>query len=306
MHAPVLLSEVVESLRPASEEGTVVDATAGLGGHAEALLLRYPNIRLLAIDRDPRALALARERLERFAGRVTFAEGRHETLIDILRQTETTEPAGLLADLGVSSLQLDDPERGFSFRFDAPLDMRMGTDGPTAAELVNSLDEYELFRILRDYGEEPMARRIAGAIVAARAEGRIETTAQLAAVIRSVKKVPPHHIDPSTLTFQALRIAANGELVGLERFIDDAVGSLMKGARMAVISFHSLEDRIVKRAFRRLEGECTCPPGLPVCGCGRQEVVEVLTSRPVTASAEELKENPRARSAKLRVAEKVI
>jgi 16S rRNA (cytosine1402-N4)-methyltransferase len=237
---------------------------------------------------------------------VTFAEGRHEKLIDILGQSQTTGISGLLADLGVSSMQLDDAERGFSFRFDAPLDMRMGPDSRSAAELVNTLDEGELARILRDYGEEPMAKRIARAIVEHRVEGAIETTAQLAAVVRSVKRAKkPHDIDPSTLTFQAIRIAANEELVGLDRFIDDAAGVLEQGARLAVISFHSLEDRIVKRAFRRLEGECTCPPGLPVCVCGMQEVVSVLTSRPVTASEEELNRNPRARSAKLRVAEKV-
>lgn len=305
MHEPVLLNEVVEFLRPAREDGTVVDATVGLGGHAEALLSRYPSIRLLAIDRDPRALALARERLEPFGNRVAFAEGRHEKLIDILGQSQTPEISGLLADLGVSSMQLDDAERGFSFRFNAPLDMRMGPDSRSAAELVNTLDEGELARILRDYGEEPMARRIARAIVERRVEGAIETTAALAEIVRSVKWAKPHDIDPATLTFQAIRIAANEELVGLDRFIDDAAGVLEQGARLAVISFHSLEDRIVKRAFRRLEGECTCPPGLPVCVCGRQEVVSVLTPRPVTASEEELNRNPRARSAKLRVAEKV-
>jgi len=305
MHEPVLLNEVVEFLRPAREDGTVVDATVGLGGHAEALLSRYPSIRLLAIDRDPRALALARERLEPFGNRVTFAEGRHEKLIDILGQSQTTAVSGLLADLGVSSMQLDDAERGFSFRFDAPLDMRMGPDSHSAAELVNTLDEGELARILRDYGEEPMARRIARAIVQHRVEGAIETTGRLAEIVRSVKWAKPHDIDPATLTFQAIRIAANEELVGLDRFIDDAAGVLEKSARLAVISFHSLEDRIVKRALRRLEGECTCPPGLPVCVCGRQEVVSVLTSRPVTASEEELNRNPRARSAKLRAAEKV-
>ena len=304
-HDPVLLNEVVDFLRPARDEGTLVDATVGLAGHAEALLSRYPSIRLIAIDRDPRALALSRERLERFGARVVFAEGRHEMLIDILRQLQTTEIAGLLADLGVSSMQLDDAERGFSFRFDAPLDMRMGPDSRSAAELVNGLEEAELAGILRDYGEEPVARRIAHAIVERRAEAPIETTAQLAAVVRSVKRSKPHEIDPSTLTFQALRIAANGELVGLDRFLDDAVSVLKPDARIGVISFHSLEDRIVKRAFRRLGGECTCPPGLPVCACGRQELLHVLTSRPVTASEEELNRNPRARSAKLRVAEKV-
>jgi len=304
VHEPVLFNEVLESLRPAPETGTVVDATVGLGGHAEGLLDRWPHIRLLAIDRDPRALERARERLERFGDRVTFAEGRHEGLIDILRQHHIATIAGLLADLGVSSMQLDDASRGFSFRFDAPLDMRMGPNDTTAAALVNGLDEAELARILRDYGEEPKARRIARRIVEARAEGPIETTGRLAEIVRSVKRARPHDIDPATLTFQALRIAANRELVDLDRFITDATEVLEPGARIAIIAFHSLEDRIVKRAFRRLEGECTCPPAMPVCACVSKEIVTILTSRPVTATEEEIERNPRSRSAKLRVAEK--
>ncbi|MGZ7030930.1 MAG: 16S rRNA (cytosine(1402)-N(4))-methyltransferase RsmH [Thermoanaerobaculia bacterium] len=305
IHEPVLLQPIVEYLRPARSDGTIVDATVGLGGHAEALLDRYEGVHLVAIDRDPAALERARERLAKFGDRVTFHRGRHESLIEILKQSNTTKVSGLLADLGVSSMQLDDASRGFSFRFDAPLDMRMGPDSRSAAELVNTVDLDELTRILRQYGEEPMARRIARAIVDARTEAPIETTARLAQVIRSVKKSRPGDIDPSTLTFQALRIAANDELTGLDRFIDDAVESLEPAARIAVISFHSLEDRIVKRAFRRLEGECTCPPGMPVCGCGAVEKVKILTGRPVTASEEERNRNPRSRSAKLRVAERV-
>jgi 16S rRNA (cytosine1402-N4)-methyltransferase len=302
MHEPVLLNEVLTFLRPSRDDGTLVDATVGLGGHAEALLERYSDVRLVAIDRDPAAIRNAGERLGRFGSRVTLARGRHETLIDILKQSNIELVSGLLADLGVSSMQLDDASRGFSFRHDAPLDMRMGPDSRSAADLVNSLDEEELARILRDYGEEPQARRIARAIV----EGRpVETTGRLSDLVRSVKKSRPRDIDPSTLTFQALRIAANEELVGLDRFIDDAVSVLEPAARIAVISFHSLEDRIVKRALRRLEGECTCPPGLPVCGCGKTEVVRILTGRPVTASEDEVNRNPRSRSAKLRVAEKL-
>jgi 16S rRNA (cytosine1402-N4)-methyltransferase len=296
---------VLEFLEPNRRDGVLVDATVGLGGHSEALLERHPDIRLIAIDRDPDALERSQERLSRFGDRVTFVRGRHESLIDILKQSNLAGVSGLLADLGVSSMQLDDAARGFSFRFEGPLDMRMGSEGTSAADLVNTLDEYELFRIIRDYGEEPMARRIARAIVEARAEGRIETTSRLSEVIRSVKKARFHDIDPSTLTFQALRIATNEELVGLDRFVDDAVSVLEAGARIAIISFHSLEDRIVKRAFRRLEGECTCPPNLPVCGCGAQQTVQALTGRPVTASEEETVRNPRSRSAKLRVAERV-
>lgn len=304
-HEPVLLQQVIEYLEPPRPDGVFVDATVGLGGHAEALLERYPEARLVAIDRDPRALERSRERLSRFGDRVTFHEGRHESLIDILKQSHVERASGLLADLGVSSMQLDDAARGFSFRFEGPLDMRMGAEGTSAADLVNSLDEYELARIIRDYGEEPMARRIARAIVAAREEAPIETTSRLAEVIRSVKKARYNEIDPSTLTFQALRIATNEELTGLDRFVDDAVSVLEPGARAAIISFHSLEDRIVKRAFRRLAGECTCPPHMPVCGCGATSLVKVLTGRPVTASEEEEERNPRARSAKLRVAERV-
>jgi len=304
-HEPVLLQPVVEFLRPARADGTLVDATVGLGGHASALLERYPRSKLIAIDRDPAALERARERLAKFGDRVTFHRGRHESLIEILKQSNATKVSGILADLGVSSMQLDDASRGFSFRYDAPLDMRMGPEGATAAELVNSRDERELTRILREYGEEPRARRIARAIVDARAEAPIETTSRLAEIIRSVKRSRPGDIDPSTLTFQALRIATNEELIGLDRFIDDAVESLEPAARIAVIAFHSLEDRIVKRAFRRLEGQCTCPPGMPVCGCGAVEKVKILTGRPVTASDEELNRNPRSRSAKLRVAERM-
>lgn len=306
MHQSVLLSEIVEFLRPSRDDGTLVDATVGLGGHAEALLTRYPSIRLLGIDRDPAALAASAARLEKFEDRVTLAQGRHETLIDILKKQKIESVSGMLADLGVSSMQLDDAARGFSFRYDAPLDMRMGPESTTAADLVNTLSEQELATILRDYGEEPMARRIARAIVDGRAEGRVETTGRLAEIVRSVKKSRPHDIDPATLTFQALRIAANEELVGLDTFIDDAVSVLEPGARIAVISFHSLEDRIVKRALRRLEGECTCPPNLPVCVCGAKEIVRILTSRPVTASDEEVQRNPRSRSAKVRVGEKLL
>ena len=304
-HEPVLFNEVLEYLIPSRTDGTIVDATLGLGGHAEGVLDRHPDVRLIGIDCDPEALERSRQRLARFGDRVTLVRGRHESLIDILKQSGTETISGLLADLGVSSMQLDDAARGFSFRFDAPLDMRMGSEGMTAADLVNTLDEHELARILRDYGEEPMARRIARAIVAARSEAPIDTTSRLAEIIRSVKRARFGDIDPSTLTFQALRIATNEELTGLDRFLDDAVSALESGSRVAIISFHSLEDRIVKRAFRRLEGECTCPPNLPVCGCGATEIVDVLTKRPVTASEEEIARNPRSRSAKLRVAEKL-
>ncbi len=305
IHESVLLQEVAGFLRPVRADGIFVDATIGLGGHAEALLDRYAGVKLLGIDRDPEALRQSAERLSRFENRVTLVHGRHESLIDILKQKRIETVSGVLGDLGVSSMQLNDASRGFSFRFDAPLDMRMSGEGPSAADLVNSLDAGELARILRQYGEEPMARRIAQAIVDARQEQPVDTTSRLAAIVRSVKRSRPHEIDPATLTFQALRIATNEELSGLETFVRGAVSVLEAEGRVAVISFHSLEDRIVKRTLRSLEGECLCPPGLPVCGCGAKAEVDVLTGRPVIASDEEVRRNPRARSAKLRVAEKL-
>jgi 16S rRNA (cytosine1402-N4)-methyltransferase len=305
-HEPVLLTQVLDYLRPPREDAIVVDATVGLGGHAEALLRVHARLRLVAIDRDPEALERSRERLRPFADRVTFVRGRHESLIEILKQLDLDKIGGILADLGVSSMQLDDAGRGFSFRGEGPLDMRMGPDSTAASEIVNAFDEHELAKIIREWGQEPMAKRIAHAIVEARTEAPIETTTRLAEIIRSVKRAKFNDIDPSTLTFQALRIAANAELVELETFIDDAVSVLEPRARIAVISFHSLEDRIVKLAFRRLEGQCVCPPGMPVCGCGAKAIVKALTGRPLTASEEEVDRNPRSRSAKLRVAEKLL
>jgi 16S rRNA (cytosine1402-N4)-methyltransferase len=305
-HEPVLLTQIIDHLRPPREDAIVVDATVGLGGHAEALLRTYKRMRLVAIDRDPEALDRSRQRLSPFADRVTFVRGRHEALIEILKQSGIDSIGGILADLGVSSMQLDDAARGFSFRADGPLDMRMGPDSTAVAEIVNTFDEHELAKILREFGEEPKAKVIARAIVQARQEAPIDTTTRLAEIVRSVKKAKkPRDIDPATLTFQALRIAANSELVGLDRFIDDAVSVLEPHARIAIISFHSLEDRIVKLAFRRLEGECVCPPGMPVCGCGAKAIVKALTGRPLIASEEEVDRNARSRSAKLRVAEKL-
>ena len=305
-HEPVLFQKVVELLRPVSPDGVLVDATVGLGGHTEGLLRRYEGVRVLGIDRDPEALRLAGERLSEFGERVRLVCGRHEELFEILNREGMAAVDGVLADLGVSSMQLDDPGRGFSFRFEGPLDMRMGLSGESAADLVNSTEEAELARIIRDWGEEPMARRIARAIVTAREEERIETTSRLAEVIRSVKKKRRgDEIDPATKTFQAIRIATNRELVELETFVDAAVARTRVGGRVAVISFHSLEDRIVKQAFRRLEGECTCPPGMPVCGCGARQIVRKLSGRPMIADEAEVEANARSRSAKLRVVEKV-
>ena len=303
-HQSVLWKEVLELVVPAREDGILVDATVGLGGHAARWLERYPRAQLIAIDRDPRALVEAQKVLAPQQDRVRFLEGRHEELIDMLERVEIAEVDAILADLGVSSMQLDDASRGFSFRYDAPLDMRMGGEGESAADLILRIDERELITILRDWGEEPYARPIAKAILREREVEPIETTKRLADIVRSVKKTR-ERIDPATLTFQALRIAVNRELVELDSFVDAAVSRLRTAGRLGIISFHSLEDRIVKQAFRRLEGICTCPPGFPVCGCGKKEVVKVLTKRPVEAGEDEVRVNPRSRSAKLRVAEKL-
>jgi 16S rRNA (cytosine1402-N4)-methyltransferase len=304
-HDPVLLQEVLECFEEVDAPEPLVDATVGAAGHSEALLEQKSGRRLIGIDRDPSALAIAKGALERFGDRVRLVHGRHEELFDILSELGVDRISGLLADLGVSSMQFDEAERGFSFRHDAPLDMRMSGEGETAADLVNSLDEEELIRIFRAYGEEPMARPIARAIIEDRATQPFTTTRQLADLLRSVKRRSREKIDPATLVFQALRIAVNRELVGLEEFIRAAVDRTVEGGRVAIISFHSLEDRIVKQTFRSLEGRCVCPPRMPVCRCGAKAIVRVLTKRPLEATEEEIRSNPRSRSAKLRVAEKL-
>lgn len=305
VHVPVLLREVLEALRP-ERGGVFVDATLGLGGHAEAILAASPGVRLVGIDRDPEALALARERLARFQDRFVAVEGRHEELTLHLDRLGLAEVDGVLADLGVSSMQLDRAERGFSFMKDGPLDMRMGKSGPTAADLVAELPGEELARIFREYGEEPRAKAVARAVVEARREAPIRTTGELRALV--TKAVGPRREegrDPATRVFQALRIATNRELVELERFLDDAISRLSLGGRLAVLAYHSLEDRIVKDAFRDRAAGCSCPPSFPVCVCSRRRVLALVTKKPVRPSPEEVLANRRARSARLRVAERV-
>lgn len=302
-HVPVLCTEVVAALAPAAP-GLLVDATVGLGGHAAALLGAAPDFVLLGLDRDPRALELAAGRLAPYADRVRLYRRPFDQLAAALDEAGLGAPVAVLADLGCSSLQLDDPARGFSFAADGPLDMRMGADGPTAAELVNTLDEGELMDILRRYGEEPRARAVARAIGRARREAPITTTGQLSRLVRAVVR-HGGRIDPATRTFQALRIAVNDELGQIERFVEPAVRALAPGGRLAVISFHSLEDRIVKHTLRRLEGRCVCPPGLPECRCRPEALVRSLTRGVVTPTAAEVDANPRARSARLRVAERL-
>jgi 16S rRNA (cytosine1402-N4)-methyltransferase len=299
----VLLFEVVRLLAP-ERGGLFVDATLGLGGHSEAILEATPDTRVLGIDRDREALRLASERLARFGLRFHAAHANFRDIARVLGEAGEQEASGILADLGVSSLQFDTPERGFSFRHDAPLDMRMDASGEeeTAAELLERLPEEEIARIIYEYGEERKSRRIARWIVERRERGEsLRTTTQLAELVaRAVGYKRGDRIHPATRTFQALRIAVNEELERLDEFVETAVDLLQPQGRLAVISFHSLEDRVVKRALKRLSGHCECERRAPVCMCGARRAVEILTRRPVTPNEQEVEENPRARSAKLR------
>jgi 16S rRNA (cytosine1402-N4)-methyltransferase len=298
-----LLFEAVNLLAP-ERGGLFVDATLGLGGHSEALLEASPDTRVLGIDRDREALRLASDRLARFGTRFHAAHANFRDIRRVLEEAGEGGPAGILADLGVSSLQFDTPGRGFSFRHDAPLDMRMDATGDeeTAAELLERLPEEEIARVIYEYGEERRSRRIARWIVERRERGEpLQTTGELAALVaRAVGHKRGERVHPATRTFQALRIAVNGELEGLDEFVETAVDLLQTQGRLAVISFHSLEDRVVKRALRRLSGYCECDRRAPVCSCGARHAVEILTRRPLTAGEREVEENPRARSAKLR------
>jgi 16S rRNA (cytosine1402-N4)-methyltransferase len=297
----VLLEEVVEILAP-ERGGFFVDATVGAGGHAEALLERGAEIRLLACDRDPQALELARRRLARFGERVEFLQENFAELDRVLAGFPA--PDGILADLGVSSMQLEEAWRGFSFRREGPLDMRMSGAGRSAADVLATASVEELTRILREYGEERMAAKIARGIVQERVFRPITNTRQLARIVSRVKG-DRERIDPATRVFQALRIEVNQELVALGSFLAAAVTRLNARGRFAVISYHSLEDRIVKDAFRRASGVCLCPPALPVCVCGARRVLNLLTRRPIVPSESEIRRNPRSRSARLRAAEKL-
>ncbi len=301
MHKPVLLEEVVAWLEP-ERGGFFVDATVGAGGHAEALLERSDGIRLLGFDRDPSALVLAGRRLSRFGPRVELLEANFADIGSVLEGRPA--PDGILADLGVSSMQLDEAGRGFSFRREGPLDMRMSPNGPSAADIVATASAQELTRIFREYGEEWMAAKISRVIVTERARVPITNTRQLARIVAGAKGTR-EKIDPATKVFQALRIEVNQELVALSRFLAAAVTRLNAGGRLAVIAYHSLEDRIAKEAFRRDTGVCLCPPKLPLCVCGARRVLKVLTRRPIVPSAAEVRANPRSRSARMRVVEKV-
>ncbi|MEM9554106.1 MAG: 16S rRNA (cytosine(1402)-N(4))-methyltransferase RsmH [Acidobacteriota bacterium] len=318
-HVPVLLAQAMEALAPAFEvDGWLIDCTVGLGGHAEACLERLPRASLLAVDRDPQALERSRRRLERFGERVRYAAGPFGAVESLASRAGVTSGVrGVLADLGVSSMQLDHAERGFSFARDGPLDMRMEgaeSSAPSAAEIVNTYSEDALTRIIRQYGEEPKARRIARAIVDERQQAPFETTSRLAGLVERLK--PARHgrgrgpgrgagrrIHPATQTFQALRIEVNQELDELRALIDQAVRMLDQDGRLVMISYHSLEDRIVKHGLRDLAtGEIE-----PITGRTRAEtqVIEVLTKKPVRPSDDEVAANPRSRSARLRAARRL-
>lgn len=304
-HTPVLVEEVLRCLdvRPG---GLWVDGTLGGGGHTAAILdASAPDGHVIAIDRDTEALAGARARLAAHTGRVTFVQGNYGDVERIVSEQGRGPVDGFLVDAGVSSHQIDTAERGFSFSRPGPLDMRMGPDAPTLAEYLDDVSHGELARALRTYGEIKSAGRIATAILDAWKGGRLSTTADLREVVletigRGAGSGRRTGIDPATLVFQGLRIAVNRELEHLEAAVAAIPAVVRPGGRAAFISFHSLEDRIIKHGFRDLADGCTCPPQLPVCVCGGRQQVEILTSKPVVASENELEENPRARSAKLR------
>lgn len=305
-HKPVLLDECIEMLniRPG---GVYVDGTLGRAGHSREIARRLNGGRLICIDQDTAAIQAAEERLAPWRDRVTLVHGNFSDLADILRDAGVSGVDGALFDLGVSSPQLDDASRGFSYMQDAPLDMRMDdTAALTAWEVVNAWSQEELRRILYEYGEERYAPAVARAIVRARETSPVETTLELVEIVRSA--MPPAALrekqHPAKRTFQAVRIAVNGELDVLPPMLEAAVDSLNPGGRLAVITFHSLEDRIVKQTLREQARGCTCPREFPVCVCGKKPKIRLVTRKPIVPGAAELSENPRARSAKLRAAEK--
>ncbi len=301
MHQSVLLQEAIEALRP-QPGGLYIDGTVGAGGHAAALLAASaPTGQLYGFDQDEHALALARNELEQFGHRVHLFHANFDQLTQVVQAQQLTKADGILLDLGISSMQVDQPERGFSFQADGPLDMRMNlAAGPTAADLVNTLPETELADLIYRYGEERHSRRIARAMVRARP---LRRTAELAQVVARAAGGGREKIHPATRTFQALRIAVNDELGALERVLPQAIAWLKPGGRLAVISFHSLEDRIVKHYFQQEAHDCICPPEQLICTCKHKATVTIISKKPITPSLAEIDKNPRARSAKLRVVE---
>ena len=306
-HVSVLLNECLENLNIRSD-GIYVDGTLGGAGHSRRIAERLTTGRLIGIDRDPVALKAAGERLAEFGDRVTLVHSNFCEIEQVLDDLGIAAVDGILLDLGVSSPQLDDGERGFSYMVDAPLDMRMDSgDALTAETVVNTWSYEELRRILFDYGEERYAPQIAAAICRRRENVPIETTLELVDIIRSAMPAAAlrEKQHPAKRSFQAIRIAVNDELGAVRKVMDAAIHRLRSGGRLAVITFHSLEDRIVKNGMADAAKGCTCPPSFPVCVCGRKPQVKIITRKPITAGAEELENNPRSRSAKLRVCEKI-
>lgn len=305
-HVSVLVREVIECLRPGPGK-RYFDGTVGGGGHAEQILIESsPDGQVLALDRDDTALGETQKRLGRFEGRVIARQASFAEAKDILTEIGWNGVDGVILDLGMSSDQIDSPERGFSFRAAARLDMRMDRrQSVDARQIVNSFALEQLERIFRVYGEEPRARRIAQAIVAGRKQQTLETTAQLVQIIERVKGSGRRVHHPATQVFQALRIAVNQELQQLEQFLESGYETLRPGGRMVIISFHSLEDRIVKAAFRKWNRACLCPPRALGCRCGWSQKVKLLTKKPIMPSVSEIHANPRARSAKMRAVERV-
>jgi len=304
-HEPVMVKEVIEMLW-ADKKGVYVDATVGGGGHAQAILENTEGF-LVGIDRDEEALAFAEKKLARFGQRKVLVNANYSEIGEVLKNLGIEKVDGVLFDLGVSSRQLDKPERGFSFSAEARLDMRMdGRAKLTASDIINKYGQEELAQIIKSYGEEKMAARIARAIVTKRKSAPIETTTQLAAIVTGAipVKFRSRKIHPATKTFQAIRIAVNNEIEEIKPALQAATDALKPGGRMCVISFHSLEDRVVKNEFRLLAGGCTCPKDIPFCVCGRQAKLKLITAKAQKPSAEEVQANPRARSARLRAAER--
>ena len=306
-HRPVLLDACIEALNIRSD-GVYLDGTLGRAGHSEQIIRRLTTGRLVCVDRDQAALEAARERLAPWLDKLTLVHSNFDRVDEILDRLSLPGVDGMLFDLGVSSPQLDDGSRGFSYMADAPLDMRMDREERlTAADVVNGWPQEELRRIITQYGEERYAPQIAGAIVRRRADRPISTTLELAEVIKSAMpgKALREKQHPAKRTFQAIRIAVNDELASVERMLRRAVPRLNRGGRLAVITFHSLEDRIVKTGLADFARGCTCPPDFPVCVCGKTPDIKLINKKPILPTAQEIEENPRARSAKLRVAEKL-
>jgi len=305
-HESVLEREVIQNLNLLGGS-LIVDGTIGDGGHTELLLKNTTSVRVLGIDRDMRAIERAEKRLAPFRDRITLVHGNFSDIKTILKKANVMNVDGLLLDLGVSSPQLDSPDRGFSFMRDGPLDMRMDSSQKiTAADLLVELPDEELVSVIKEYGEERFSKRIVRAIRQAQKQSAIKTTLQLSNIISSVIHASRQtKIHPATRTFQALRIAVNGELEHIKKALRDSVDILQESARVIVISFHSLEDRIVKNFFKTEEKGCVCPPKIPICSCGHKQRLKIITRKPIIPAVEEVRLNSRASSAKLRVAERV-